>query len=130
MKFDKLASYAPALVRYGVALVFILLGVSQLVDPMDWYALFPDQVLLSGLSIHQTVLFNGSFDILIGALLLVGLFTRVVTAIATLHMLIVIVVIGTDYYTIAVRDAGVLLASLSSFLRGPDKLCLDKKIFH
>ncbi len=125
MKLDKLKRYAPIAVRYGIGLVFLLFGISQLTNPGAWFSYFPDWLVQN--SIEQTVLMNGIFDLIIGLLLLLGLFTRIAGAIGVLHLAGVIYVVG--WSDIGIRDFGLLLGALSVFLYGQDDFCLDNLIF-
>src|SRR3989344_5102498 len=122
--FDKTKLYAPSVVRLCVGVVFFLIGLDQLLKPTLWASYFP-QTLPFGISVAQAVLANGIFDIVIGTLLLIGLLTRIASAIGVLHLIGVIYTLS--YNDISIRDIGILLGALSVFLHGPDKLSLDKK---
>ncbi|MEK6856700.1 MAG: hypothetical protein AABX49_01665, partial [Nanoarchaeota archaeon] len=67
------------------------------------------------------------FEVVFGLLLLIGLFTKIVSLILALHLLVISFSLG--YNDIAVRDFILSLATFSIFLNGKDKLCLDKKLF-
>ncbi|MBI2451892.1 DoxX family membrane protein [Candidatus Pacearchaeota archaeon] len=127
MSLEEAERYAPAVVRYGVGIVFFLLGVSQITGPEGWIAWFPSWITSFGFSIPTFIFLNGIFDSLVGLLLIIGLLTRIISLLAVLHLVGVISVLG--YNDIAIRDFGLLLAALSVFLHDPDKLCLDSKIW-
>ena len=67
------------------------------------------------------------FNTIIGAMLLLGMLTRIASTLAALHLIAVIVTIG--YNDISIRDFGLLLATISVLLHGSDNWCLDNKIF-
>lgn len=119
-----LKEYAPQLTRYAVAIVFLLLGIDQLLHPALWQAYFPDTIPF-GITVAKAIFFNGLFDTTIGILLLLGLFTRIVSAIAVIHIIGVIFTLG--YNDITIRDIGILLAALATFFHGPDKWCFYPK---
>jgi len=125
-----LTSYAPVLARYGIGIVFFIFGIDQLIRPEAWIAWIPDSIInfATNFSINNIsfIYFNGLFDLIIGLLLLVGLFVRVTALIGTLHIIGIIFSLG--YNDISVRDFGLLLVLISVFLNGPDELCLDKKL--
>lgn len=125
MNWNKLKEYGPSLVRYAVGLVFLLIGIDQFIHPLTWAGYFPSS-LPFGLTAAKAVFLNGIFDTAIGILLIIGLFTRIVAAIAALHLIGVIYTIG--YNEIAIRDLGILIAALSIFFNGADKCCLDRII--
>lgn len=121
MNLNQLKSYAPQLTRYAIALVFLLLGIDQILHPALWQAYFPDTIPF-GITVAKAIFFNGLFDIVIGLLLLLGLFTRIAAALAALHIVGVIFTLG--YNDITVRDLGILVAALAVFLHGADRWCL------
>ncbi len=118
-------NFAPTIVRIGISLVLLWFGSQQLIDAKVWTGLIPNwAVSISGLEAITLVTFNGIFEIIIGSLLLVGLFTRVVALISALHLLLITFVVG--YNHVGVRDFGLSMAAVSSFLYGADAWCLDK----
>lgn len=124
MRLDRLKEYAPAVVRYGVGIVFLIFGISQLLNPGSWMAYLPDFALNIEISATSLIYMNGIFDLLIGILLLLGIFTRIVSLIGILHIAGIIISLG--YNDVAVRDFGLLVVLVSVFLHGADKLCIIK----
>ena len=124
------ALYVPVLARYGVGIVFFIFGIDQLVRPGTWIAWVPNSIINFatnfGASDIHFIYFNGLFDLIVGFLLLAGLFVRAVALIGALHIAGIIFSLG--YNDISVRDFGLLLVLISVFLNGPDELCLDKKL--
>jgi len=122
---ERFTRYGRPLTRYGVSLVFLVFGVWQLVDPTSWYGYLPSYTA-QYISNEALLLLNGTFDTIIGALLLVGLFTRWTALLGALHLVSVTTTLGWN--DLAVRDAGLGIVLLGIFLTGTDDLCIDKKI--
>ena len=114
MKINNWKSYGAPLARIGVALVFLIFGIDQLIRPEAWFSYIPSGVLNYGISESSFILFNGIFDTIIGLLLLIGFFTRTASILAVLHLVGIIISMG--YSDIAVRDFGLLVVALSVFL--------------
>ena len=114
--------YAQSVVRYGVALVFLLFGVWQLVDPSSWLGYVPSYVPFNP---TIAVYMNGVIDMVLGIVLTIGFLTRVSAILAALHLAIITISLGLN--EIAVRDLGLVIVLVGVFLNGPDRLCLDKR---
>ncbi len=127
MVLEKYKKYAPAVVRYGVGIVFLLFGIDQLFKPQKWIAFTPTFAQSLYVNVNTFWLINGMFDAIIGILLIIGLFTKIVAFFASVHLIGVIVILG--YNDIAIRDFGLLLASIAVFLNGTDLWCLDFKLW-
>ncbi|PIN89025.1 hypothetical protein COU60_05110 [Candidatus Pacearchaeota archaeon CG10_big_fil_rev_8_21_14_0_10_34_76] len=125
ISFSKSKQYAPALVRYAIGIVFLLIGISQLTNPVIWTAYLPESFAVSGIALNSIVSFTGIFNTLVGLLLILGLLVRTASAVAALHLISVIIILG--YNDVSIRDLGLLLATISIFLNGADNLCLSKK---
>jgi len=123
--FEKGKEYAPAVARYGVGTVFFLFGISQITNPENWVMWLPSFSYSWGISAMNLIYINGIFDFIIGAMLLIGLYTRVTALIGSIHLAGIIFSIG--YSEVAIRDFGLLLVLISIFLRGSDRLCMENK---
>lgn len=120
-------SWAPAVVRVGLSLVFLWFGSQQLMHTESWVGIVPDWAAsLSGMSASTLVLLNGGFEVIFGLAMLVGFFTRTAALLLALHMFQIVSIVG--YNDIGVRDFGLAMATLSVFLHGMDKLCLDARL--
>jgi uncharacterized membrane protein YphA (DoxX/SURF4 family) len=119
MDLSRYARYAPALVRYALALVFLTFGIMQLVDAGSWLGYVPSFVPIDA---RTAVYLNGVADAVFGILLALGVWTRIVALLAALHLLGITLSLG--FNEIAVRDFGLSLALISVVLHGPDALCL------
>jgi uncharacterized membrane protein YphA (DoxX/SURF4 family) len=126
-KYNSLfAQYAPVVLRFGMAAVFLWFGFAQWIDPTMWTAYVPDgAVEFSGISALTLVGINAAFEIVFGILLVLGWKTRLVALLLSLHMFEIMYVVG--YGEIGVRDFGLAVATLVVAMQGSDILCLDKK---
>ena len=100
------------ILRIGLAVTFLWIGVLIIMQPVQWGSYM--QVWASRLlplPIEPMMLSVGVFDIVIGALLILGVIIPLAAALAALHLASVLVVSGiTD---ITVRDVGLLAAALA-----------------
>lgn len=119
----ELKPYAPVAVRFGLGLVFLVFGIDQWIRPEHWFGYLPDWV---GGSPELLIHLNGTFDLAIGIMLLLGLLTRIVAILATLHVFGIALTVG--FNEVAVRDAGLGLAALAIALHGPDQWCIDPRL--
>ena len=126
MNIKKFSNYSPNILRIGVSLVFLWFGINQVLDPNYFTSYLPD-FILNFSNPANFVIFNGIFEVIFGILLLLGLFTRLVSIILTLHLFGVIFSLG--YNEISVRDFGLMISSFVVFLNGKDSWCLDRKLF-
>ena len=113
--------YAPAVLRWGLSLVFLWFGLNEIFLPEDFLGYLPSYLpLLEGLIIAHGVTLT-----LLGLLLAAGIFTRYVAIILALMLLQIIPELG--YNEIMVRDVGLFFATVSVALRGQDSFCLYPK---
>lgn len=140
--FDKFKEYAPIILRIGLSIVFLWFGISQLINPESFIGYVPEFLydhpndmnhehplqLAHNLPLtsHMIIMGNGAFETIFGLLLLLGMFTRISALLLAIHLLII--TIGLGYNDIAVRDFGLVIATISIFLNGEDKFLLDKKM--
>lgn len=98
--------------RYGLAVVFLYFGFSQLFDSLRWVALVPSwAVELIHLPPAMIVLANGVFDLIGGTLLVFGLWVRPVAYVLSLHVLLIAASLGVT--PVGVRDFGLAMATLA-----------------
>jgi len=123
-KIGRLKRYSPALLRTGIAIVFLWFGFSQIKNPVQWTRMIPSYA--TSLPFEQTALiyFNGGFEVIFATLLLLGLWTRFVSFLLGLHLLHIVTIVG--YGAIGARDFALALATFSVFLNGADEFCFDK----
>ncbi len=124
MTQDKMKTFAPATLRTGLSLVFLWFGTQQLLYTSMWVKLIPQSLIdMTGFTAETFVRFNGSFEVVFGICLLLGLFTRVVSLLLALHMLHITFVVG--YNAIGVRDFGLAISTVALFLLGPHGWSVD-----
>ena len=121
MTLDNYKQYAPLIMRLGLSFVFLWFGISQLINPDYFLGYVPDFLTLPNL----LVTLNGIGETILGTLLLIGLFTRIVSFLLAIHLITIILSLG--YNDIAIRDAGLLLVTIAQFIGGADKWCLDSR---
>lgn len=126
---ERYKDYAPVIVRIGISLVFLWFGINQLFDSSSFLGYLPEWSYnnpLIQLNPATLIFFNGSFEAVFGLLLLLGLLVRLSSLLLALHLLGIAISLG--YNDVFVRDIGLVLATLSVFLNGADRLSLNKKI--
>lgn len=96
--------------RVGLGLTFLLIGIDILRHGDMWLGYVPDS-LPFGIPREMGLKLSGMFDILLGALLVVRMFPKVVAGLAALHLAGVLISYGLDAVT--VRDVGLLGAVLA-----------------
>ena len=123
-KLKQLKPWAPVIVRIGISLVYLWFGINQLVNPGAWISWVPDYaVKLAPFPVTTLVLINGGLETILGFFLFLGLWTRIVAGILSLHALHLLSVVG--YGAIGTRDFGIMMAIISVFLNGPDVFSFD-----
>lgn len=100
------------LLRIGLGVTFLWIGILVFRDPGAWGSyLQPWAVELLFTPLREAMIGTAILDIVIGGLLLVDYLTWVAAALASIHLIIVLVTSGiTD---ITVRDIGLLAAALA-----------------
>lgn len=121
-----LESYAPVVLRYGMSLVILWFSSQQFLHTQDWTVYVPDSaVAMTHLSAITLVYINAIFELVFGALLVLGWQIRIVALLLALHLLDIMYVVG--YGEIGVRDFGLAVATLVVCMNGPDLLSIDTR---
>jgi len=120
-----LKEYAPGFLRISLSLVFLWFGFNQLFDTDSWIGYLPQWGYNLPIVPELLIQINGAVEIVLGTLLLLGLFTRLTALILTIHLLGISFNLG--YNDVAIRDVGLSLATFAVFLHGKDRWSLDKK---
>lgn len=108
MSRTKIAHY---ILRIGLAITFIWIGVFIYRDPVSWGSfLKPWAASLLPISLKTAMFGTAALDIAIGLTLLAGYFVWLAGGIAALHILVVIITTGIN--AITVRDIGLLAATI------------------
>jgi uncharacterized membrane protein YphA (DoxX/SURF4 family) len=118
------SALAPIVLRYGLTVVYLWFGISQLLDPPTWVGWVPAWITGLGLPGQTVIVANGLFELIFALLLGLGLFTRVASGLLLAHIVVITVEVG--FNAVGVRDFGLLVGTLSIFLHGPDLLSLDR----
>ena len=117
--------YGPIILRISLSLVFLWFGLTGVFNTDYLIGYVPDFASNLPISLESIVILNGIFEIVLGTLLIIGLFTRIVAFILFLHTLIIMFLLG--YNDVAVRDFGLAFATLAIAFNGPDNWSLDRK---
>jgi uncharacterized membrane protein YphA (DoxX/SURF4 family) len=120
----KMKDFAPIVLRMGLSLVFLWFAFQQIINTDMWTSMIPDWIVsMTGQSAATLVHFNAAFEVVFGACLMAGYFTRVTALLLALHMLDITFTVG--YTSIGVRDFGLSIATIAVFLYGTDLWCID-----
>jgi uncharacterized membrane protein YphA (DoxX/SURF4 family) len=113
------------IIRIGLALVLLWFGVDEILNTQNWLGYVPAWLnSIIPFSVETFIVVNGVFEILIGALLLIGYYTRIIAFIAALHLLSITLSVG--YNDIAVRDFGLTLMAVSLIFSGSGSFSFRK----
>ncbi len=114
------------LLRLGAGIVFIVFGIDKFLDPIGWASWAPPW-FWSLMPLAETPLMYivGVTETLLGALMLIGLWTRLAAALTAAHLASIIILIGMN--EIAVRDIGLLFLALGIAVLGAGAWSLDAK---
>lgn len=100
------------ILRVGMGITFIWVGVLIIRDPIAWGAFIQPWVIdILPTSVEHTMIATAIFDIVVGALMLIDVFTWAAGSLAALHLAGVLAVSGID--AITVRDIGLATGSLA-----------------
>lgn len=115
-----------SLIRWGIALVYIWFGFQQLQHPLLFVAWIPKEAGFIPLEGWKLIMLNGGMEVTLGALLLIGVFTRISALVLGLHLAFITYSIGLS--EIGVRDFGLTFATLGLAGMPEDKLSLENFI--
>lgn len=126
MFFEKAKEYAPSVVRISLALVFLWFSVNQFLFVNNFVDLIPNFLVnASGYSPAVFVMLNAFVEFVLGMFLLLGVNVRFSSLVLGIHLIGIAFAVG--YGPVMIRDLGLALVTLSIFLQGKDKLCLEKE---
>ena len=111
-----LEKWSERVLRVSMALVFLWFGVNQLMDSSMWEGFVPLWIVEAGLSAKMLVTANGVMEIVLGVMLILGLWVRWVALVLALHLMGIAATIG--FNATGVRDFGLALATLAIAIRG------------
>jgi uncharacterized membrane protein YphA (DoxX/SURF4 family) len=113
MNSYKMQRFGLMILRFGLAAVFLWFGFNQVLSPAKWIAFVPDWSFLSVLSAQKIVLINGVFEIIAGVLLILNIFTRIVSLLLAIHMAAIVYSLGLKED--GVNSFGIGISALSLF---------------
>lgn len=119
-------NYSIVIIRISLALVLLWFGIDEVLNPEAWFGYIPiglSQILPISNDIFITL--SGIFEIIVGIMLLVGLYTRIIALIVALHLFFIIISVG--YNDIGVRDFGLMAMSISLIFSGSGVFSWDNK---
>ena len=120
-------AFAPVILRYGLSLLFLWFGFSQLLNAGAWISWVPAWVpSLAHLGVDDIVILNGSFEVIAGAFLAIGIWVRWTALILALHMFMIVFDIGLS--AIGMRDLAIAFSTLSLATFGSDNYTLDSEV--
>jgi len=122
---EGLERYGKPVLRIGMSLVFFYFGFQQLIDTDNWTGFVPSG-LFSGVPVETVVVVNGFLELGLGAFLILGLFTRTVSIILSMHLFAISLSLGLT--PLGIRDFGLAVATLAVFFNGADWLSIDAKM--
>ncbi len=112
------------ILRIGLAAVILWFGASQLMQPDMWTSWVPGWTAVLGITPETIVFLNGLFEVATGAMLALGIFTRLVAAALTVHMAMIVFEIGLS--AIGVRDFGLMIGFLALTLESEHRFTLAR----
>ncbi len=110
------------ILRLSLAFVFLWFGFSQWSDAALWVSFVPAW-MTNFINAGTLVYLNGTFEIIAGIMLALGILPRLVAVLLGLHLLFISLSIGLTSAT-GVRDIGLALATISLSLIGTDPFVL------
>ena len=105
------------ILRFGLSIVFLYFGISQILDQSRWIYLVPDRFFnfyINEVLKSKLVFVNGIFDIIIALSLLSGIFLKIFSILGFIH-LISITIFSLGFTPSGIRDLGLAFAVLALF---------------
>lgn len=121
--------YSLLFVRLGLGAVFILFGYDKLLHPENWIIFCPPQASeIVPFSLYTFLKLQGTAETLLGTALGLGFMTRLSAFFTTVILGLIIFFLWLD--PIAVRDIGLLCASLALVISGGGRWSLERLFDH
>lgn len=115
------------LLRIGLGGVFFIFGLNKILDPVSAKGWVPPWLsTILPISVVTFIYILSIAEIIIGLLVLVGLYARASAAIASILLLSIILSWGLN--EIMLRDAGIMFLALGITMLGPGNWSLDQKL--
>lgn len=109
---------ASLLLRLALGVPFLAFGIGKFTDAASWVGYIPPWMTpLLPMSEWTFLIVVGIMECVLGALLILGLWTRIVAVLTALHLLAVVITLGPN--DLAFRDATMLTTALALAALGP-----------
>src|SRR5688500_5526496 len=99
------------LMRLGLGVVFLWIGIDILRTPDSWIGFLPPWELPLGLTKEQMLQANGALDVALGILLMLNKLPRLSATVAALHLAGILVINGVN--GVLIRDVGLFGTALA-----------------
>ncbi len=119
-----MTSASRILLRWSWAALFIWFGTQQLLNPSDWVGFLPVWTGYLPVPGEMLIQLNGWLEVCFAVALLLGCFTRLVSALLAVHLFGIAVSAGG---AIGVRDAALSAVGVSLALSEPDAWTIDQR---
>lgn len=114
------------ILRIGLGITILWFGISQLLSPNNWIGYLPNWAFsLSFISTTTLVYLNGIFEIILALLLIFNQFSKNISILLSLHLILIIFHLG--YNDIAIRDFGILVGFIALIFISSNKSIFTKK---
>lgn len=107
------------LLRLGLGFSFLYPGIAMLIEPNVWLGWFPAFIienLPSSIPAFYVIYVTGVFDILIGFLLVFGIFLRWAAIFGVVHLVGVLALGPAGSFVITFRDVGLVFSLAALYL--------------
>jgi uncharacterized membrane protein YphA (DoxX/SURF4 family) len=117
MNDRNLKKLAPWVLRLGFVIVFTWFGYHQITNQAMWLSFIPSWATsMTGQTAQHLVIANGTFELIMAFLLLIGWRVRLIATLLFLHMIAIVSHIG--FTATGIRDFGIMCTMLYMALRG------------
>ncbi len=111
--------------RWSLVGLFLWFGIQQLVEPSAWLSFLPVWTGYLPIPGEMLIRLNGWLEVCLAIAMLLGVYTRFVSAVLGLHLLGIAVSAGG---AIGMRDGVLALGTISVALNEPDAWTLDQRL--
>ncbi len=114
--------------RIGLGLTILWFGISQFLDPIYWSGYLPIWAVNQNLIETITLVYlNAIFETITALLILFNKYAKIISALLTIHMLVIAIELGGVFNEIAMRDFGILIGFLALFYMSENKKFFKKR---
>ncbi|MBS3143557.1 DoxX family membrane protein [Candidatus Woesearchaeota archaeon] len=117
---------ATLILRVALGFIFFWFGMDKIINPIDWKGFItPALSKLIFVDLGIFILLLGIIEIILGIMLILGLFTRTASVIVLIHLIMVVMTQG--FNQISIRDFGLIAIALYLIMIKSDYLSLKTK---